>query len=306
MSAPHPPPVRTAPLLGPEEILGLSPEDADGLLDRLEAEVPGRPRLVRLAAEGVTSAVVFGDTHGDWRSTRAPIDRFLAAPTATYLIGLGDYVDRAPPDCGEGSVANALWLLQLAAAYPDRVYLLTGNHETVRRIPALPHSLPEEVDQLWGPDDERYYRLLGLLERGPLAAITGNGAYLAHGGFPRGQPDDWERRLSEGSDDVFLDVTWSDCAPSRIARGVLTPFDEAELDAFLARAGCTVFLRGHDPDVTGRPLFHGHCLTLHTTRYYQRYGGVIYAVVPMGRPLRDTTDLEVVHAPSEGQRFPEP
>jgi hypothetical protein len=293
-------------LLRPEEILQLSPPEADELLDRLEAGVPQHPGLVELPLGSPGTGVVFGDTHGDWRSTAGPVERFLEAPLERRLIGLGDYVDRSPPDCGEGSVANALWLLGLAAEYPQRVLLIQGNHETVRRVPALPHDLPEEVDQLWGPDADRYERILGLLERGPLAALTGSGVYLAHGGFPRGPPDDWRARFDRPTDDTIIDVTWSDIGASRIQRGLGAPITELELERFLKLADCRVFLRGHDPDVTGRPVFHDRSLTLHTTRYYERYGGVVFALMPLDRPVRSTQDLTVEHAASQGQRYPAP
>ena len=299
------PPTASGRWPDPEAILALAPNEADELLDRLESEVPVRPGFYEVSDPRLQTAVVFGDTHGDWRATRAPVDRFLAARSTDALLGLGDYVDRAMHDCREGSVANALWLLGLAAEHPERVILTVGNHEMVRRIPALPHDLPEEVDQLWGPEAERYSRLLGLLERGPLAVRTQSGAYLAHAGFPRGSPPDWKHRLEHADDDTLIDVVWADCAPSHIDRGIAPPFDEEELTKFLALVKCSIFLRGHDPDVTGRSLFHDRCLTLHTTRFYERFGGVIYAELPLDRPVKSTADVRVLHAPVEGRRFPE-
>jgi hypothetical protein len=287
----------------PEEILALTPTEADALLDQLEADVPQRAPFLSLPASTHRAALVFGDTHGDWRSTADVVERFLAAPTEQKLVGLGDYVDRSPDDCGEGSVANALWLLQLAAAFPDQVYLLQGNHETTRRIPALPHDLPEEVDLLWGPEADRYHRIVALLERGPVALQTANGAYLAHAGFPRGPPPDWRARLGRMNDDTLLDLVWSDCAASRAHRGILPPFEEAEFDRFLAASGARIFLRGHDPDLTGRPVFHGHLLTLHTTRHYERFGGVIFASLPLDRPVASVSELSLFHATSEGRVY---
>lgn len=290
----------------PAEILALSAEEADDLLDRLEAEVPSRPPLARIPSSPQVEAIVFGDTHGDWRSTEAIASRFLERSRERCLIGLGDYVDRAPDDCAEGSVANALYLLELAAEFPLQVYLVQGNHETVRSVAALPHELPEEIDQLWGPDPERYERLVGLLERGPLAAITESGAYLAHGGFPRGPPGDWETRLGSGSIETILDVAWSDVAASRIHRGLDAPFPEAEVAKFLQRCGCRIFLRGHDPDVTGLPLYHDRVLTLHSTRFYEQYGGVLYAHLPLTTPVQTVRDVRVEHASTQGRLYPEP
>jgi hypothetical protein len=297
------PPAR-APL-SPSELLKLSPLEVDGLLDELEREVPVRPTLTELSARTAEEAVVFGDTHGDWRSTEEVVKRYREG--GRCLIGLGDYIDRAPDDCGAGSVANALYLLSLAANDPARVYLIQGNHEIVRRIPAVPHHLPDEVDDLWGPDATRYDRLLGLLERGALAVVTSNGAYLAHAGFPQGElPTPWTEAFASPDEERLAEITWAECGASRIRRGAAPPWGERELDRFLAATGLRLILRGHDPDVNGRPLYGGRCLTLQTCRVYERYGGVTIAYLPLRSPLRSVADLRVEHLPTEGRSFPAP
>ncbi|MGB6443488.1 MAG: metallophosphoesterase, partial [Thermoplasmata archaeon] len=279
---------------------------ADQWLDFLERKVPVRPGFVELPSKGFTEAVVFGDTHGDWRSSLEVQRAFLEEPGGPRcLVGLGDYVDRHPTDCGAGSVANAFLLLGIAARYPDRAFLLQGNHETTRRIPTLPHTLAEEVDELWGPQSDRYTRLVALLERVPLAAATTTGAYLAHAGFPRGPlPASWRRRFEEVDDDRLTEIVWAECDASRNRRGVAEPWGADDLGRFLARAGLAVFLRGHDPDIAGRPLYGGRCLTLHTTRIYERYGGVLIARLPLDRPVESVADVRVEHLATEGRTFP--
>ncbi len=289
----------------PESVLRMAPEEADRLLDQLERTVPVRPAFAELPT-GFTEALVFGDTHGDWR-TSLEIERRFLEPTGgpRLLVGLGDYVDRHPADCGEGSVANAARLLGLAASYPDRVFLLQGNHETTRRIPVIPQTLPEEIDQLWGNEVRRYIRFLALLERGPLAAATANGVYLAHAGFPRGPlGPDWKRELDHADDDRLAELVWSECDASRSRRGVVPAWGAAELTSFLAQAHCSLLLRGHDAELTGRSLYDARVLTLHTTRIYERFGGVLLARVPLDRPLKSVAEVSVEHLPTEGQRFP--
>jgi hypothetical protein len=289
----------------PEAILRMSSEEADALLDQLERTVPVRPAFAELPG-GFAEALVFGDTHGDWRSTLEFERRFLdPSGGPRCLVGLGDYVDRHPADCGEGSVANAARLLGLAASYPDRVFLLQGNHETTRRIPVIPQTLPEEVDELWGNEVRRYVRLLGLLERGPLAAASPNGVYFAHAGFPRGRlGPDWKRQLDHADDDRLAEMVWTECDRSRSRRGVVPAWGAKELDEFLAQAHLSVMLRGHDAELTGQSLYDGRVLTLHTTRIYERYGGVVIARVPLDRPVTSARDLRVEHLPTEGRRFP--
>lgn len=286
----------------PSELLRLTASEADDLLEELERRVPARPPWLELPGGLADEAIVFGDTHGDWRSVEQLVKRYREGNRC--LIGLGDYIDRAPDDCGPGSVINALYLLGLVAESPDRVYLIQGNHETVRRIPAVPHNLPEEVDELWGPDSTRYERLLGLFERGPLAVTTANGAYLAHAGFPRGTlPVPWTDAFASPDPDRLAEIVWAECDASRSRRGAAPPWGGRELDRFLGATGLHLIVRGHDPDLTGRSLYGGRCLTLHTTRIYERYGGVLIAHLPLRTPLRGIADLTVEHLPTEGRTF---
>ena len=282
----------------------MRPAAADRLLDRLERCVPVRPPWAEIATPGAERAIVFGDTHGDWRSTLEVAGMFLREPHRTLLVGLGDYIDRAPADCAEGSVANLLYLLGLAATFPQQVWLLQGNHETVRRISVLPHDTPEEVDQLWGPERLRYERMLALAERGPFIARTTSGALLAHAGFPRGA--DWRRALAEGEEAAVMDCVWAECAASRLRRGAASAFTEAELRGFLRETGTRFLLRGHDPDLVGERVFHDLVLTLHTSRLYQARGGVIAAEVPLGDRIVGLPEVRVRHLPSEGREYPEP
>ena len=291
--------------LAPSEILRLAPARIDELLDRLEREVPVRPPIVELGEGTADEAVVFGDTHGDWRSTLEVVRRFRDGDR--WLIGLGDYIDRAPEDCGAGSVANALYLLQLAAELPDRVYLVQGNHEAVRRIPVHPHDLPKEVATHWGPGLVRYDRIIGLLERGPFAIATAAGAYLAHAGFPRGDlPSPWTEAFQGMDASRLAEIVWAECDASRLRRGAARPWGAADLDRFLAVTHGSIVLRGHDPDLAGRIVCDGRCLTLNTTRVYERYGGVLVARLPLRRTVRSVADLVVEHLPTEGATFPTP
>jgi hypothetical protein len=295
-------------LPAPAQVLRSSPDEADELLEALERKVPVRPGFADLPARGFTEAIVFGDTHGDWRSTLEVEKAFLAEPGGPRcLVGLGDYIDRPPVDCEEGSVLNALRLLGLAARYPDRVFLLQGNHETTRRIPVMPHTLAEEVDQLWGPEAGRYVRLAALLERGPLGAGSSSGAYFAHAGFPFGALGaSWRRSFDETDDERLAQVVWAECDASRNRRFVAGPWTARDLARFLERTGFRLFLRGHDPDVTGRPLYDATCLTLHTSRIYERFGGVVIARVPLDRRVTSVADVRVEHLVTEGRSYPPP
>jgi Calcineurin-like phosphoesterase len=288
----------------PEQILALDEDGADALLDRLERTVPVHPPFVRIPTASLREAIVFGDLHGDWRSLNEVVRPWSASSAPRLLVGLGDYVDRAPADCGAGSVAVALHLLALAARAPDRVFLVQGNHETNRRIPVLPRDLPEEVDTLWGPDATRSTRIEALLERGPLAAVLPEGVYLAHAGFPMvGSQDEWAHAFDAVSDDRLTEIVWGVCDASRTRRAGVPTWGGRDLERLFRASGVRVFLRGHDPDLTGRPLFDGHCLTLHTTRVFERFGGVITLRFPLGRPVESIRDTLIEHLATEGRTY---
>jgi hypothetical protein len=284
----------------PSEILRLSAAEADALFDRLERHVPVRPACVELPGVANGSAFVFGDTHGDWLSTLEVVRAFDAAGPSSVLVGLGDYVDRSPTDLPFGSVANALYLLGLEARLPERVYLLQGNHETTRRIGAVPHTLPDEVARLWGPGGRRYDRLVELFERGPLAATSSCGAYFAHAGFPRGDlPPSWRAAFEAPSEERLLELVWAEPDASRTRRGAIPPWTEEDLDRFFEATGLSTFWRGHDPGLAGRALYHRRAMTLHTTRIYREYGGVLLAVLSLDRPLRAVDAAELRHLSTE-------
>jgi hypothetical protein len=280
--------------LVPDEVLRLDPDGIDRLLDELESTVPRRAALFEVGADVGAEAYVFGDTHGDWRSTREVVDRSGVEEGRGMLIGLGDYVDRPPVDCPSGSVVNALFLLRLAARHPDRVVLIQGNHEGVRRVSPSPHHLPEEVRALWGSEGRRYARLLGLLERGPLAAVSRSGAYLAHAGFPRILPTpDWRTAFDSIDEAVYCEIAWAECAESANRRGAAPPWTERDLSDFLRATRLNVVLRAHDPDLTGRWVYGGRSLTLHTTRLYERFGGVLAARLPLESANLTSADVRV-------------
>jgi len=289
-----------APVLAPETIGRLKVDEVDALLDRLERDVPRAPPFVTVGPDRGEEAIVFGDSHGDWPSVREVVARFESAGGRAVLLGLGDYVDRTPGTVPHGSAVNALYLLSVAARYPERTILLRGNHETDRTIPVAPRSLPDDLAGLWGHSPTRLDRVMALLERGPLAAATASGAYCAHAGFPRGAlPTPWTAAFDGADLGRLGEIVWAECGASVIRRGVVPAFSRAELERFLDSAGLSVFLRGHDPDLAGRPVFGNRCLTLHTTVVYERYGGILLARVPLAGRLADLSDVRIEHLPTE-------
>ena len=82
------------------------------------------PNLLRL--EGQT--IIFGDIHGQFYDLLAAFrDKEIGCPTKidSKMVFMGDYVDR-----GLYGVETVLLVLMLKQCFPNKIYLLRGNHET--------------------------------------------------------------------------------------------------------------------------------------------------------------------------------
>ncbi|VDL68829.1 unnamed protein product [Nippostrongylus brasiliensis] len=71
----------------------------------------------------ILPVTVVGDLHGQLVDLRKIIERCGSPAKNTYVF-LGDYVDR-----GTQGLELAILLFAFQMRYPDRVFLLRGNHE---------------------------------------------------------------------------------------------------------------------------------------------------------------------------------
>ncbi len=270
--------------LDPLSIPSLTEADVLEALDRILPALPGRS-LVDVPDRPGVRVWVLGDTHGDWPTAEAQLkEHVLREGGRDRAILLGDYVDRTPDTLPQGSLVNALYLLSLNAAWPERVQLLRGNHETQRQIPGVLREAHAEAQELFGVGTPVGERLEDAFGRLPLAASLESGYYLAHAGFPRGAGQSWRQRFEREDEDLLFQVVWNDVDGSPVAgkRGLpIPPFTGPELEAFLKAAGARQFLRGHDPYLAGQYRFEGRVLTLHTSRVFD-WAGLWVASVPLG------------------------
>lgn len=90
---------------------------------------------------------------------------------------LGDYVDR-----GYYSVEVICLLLCYKIKYPDRLYLLRGNHES--RSMTHDYGFFDECYKKFG-EAEIYQRFVELFDFFPLCALVENQIFCLHGGLSR-------------------------------------------------------------------------------------------------------------------------
>ncbi len=232
----------------------------------------------------------------------------------TILVCLGDYVDR-PMKEGD-SVWTVLKLFQLKQKYPERVFLLRGNHEFAEVNGS--YGFREDVLQFY--DADVWDRFNDVFELMPLVVRTSNGVLLLHGGLPDVSSVDELKSLPKAGsseENKFVDqIVWNDCLPRRTAllivadRGIPNTFTYGQefFDKQMKLLNCNVLIRGHQYIMKG-VIFDGKCVTLHTTKIYAGFPreiskyyrfffpplpGRTIAIIPP-KPIRWAEDLELVN-----------
>jgi protein phosphatase len=126
-----------------------------------------QPSLLKITG----NVVIVGDIHGNLQDLvrilrRRGLDR-------TYVF-LGDYVDR-----GDFSLEVILFLFTLTCKYPDRFFLLRGNHEC--RTISSRYGFKLNVLTLYS--EALFDRFMDIFDWLPLAAVINHSVFCVHGGI---------------------------------------------------------------------------------------------------------------------------
>jgi len=136
---------------------------------------------------------VFGDTHGNLEDLHFFSDnlwRLGVNLSAGKFLFLGDYVDR-----GMSSLEVVTYLIALKTLYPDKVFMLRGNHETRDVNGWEEHygdrSFIAQCKNRFGDSigEEVWEELNCVFDRLPLAAVIDRDIFCIHGGVPRPLPN---------------------------------------------------------------------------------------------------------------------
>ncbi|KAJ6838228.1 serine/threonine-protein phosphatase PP1-like [Iris pallida] len=210
-----------------------------------------QPNLLQLHAP----INICGDLHGQYLDLLRIFDRGGFPPAASYVF-LGDYVDR-----GKRSLETICLLLAYKIKYPDKLFLLRGNHEDakINRIYGFYDECKRRFNvRLWKIFTDCFNCL-------PVAALVDEKILCMHGGLSPdlndlAQIDDIERPTEVPDGGLLCDLLWSDPDP-RIEgwglsdRGVSCTFGADKLVEFLDKHDLELVCRAHQVVEDGYEFF---------------------------------------------------
>ena len=226
---------------------------------------------------------VVGDIHGQMLDL-FKMFRKSGFDEGTRYLFLGDYVDR-----GFSSIETFAYLALLKVRYPDRIYLLRGNHES-RQVNQM-YGLFNECLQVYGHAGV-WFMFNTVFDLLPISAVIDNDVYCVHGGL---SPDirtigrlvsDIDRQQEIPQTGPFADLCWSDpddvkrFIPNRRGAGYI--FGQNEVEEFLRINKLKFVARSHQLALPGYTwLFDNKLVTVWSAPNYMYRSGNKASVMEM-------------------------
>lgn len=195
----------------------------------------------------------------------------------TSIVFNGDFVDR-----GYYSFEVAITVIALSLCYPNNIFLIRGNHETMEMH--LHYGFFHEIMRKY--DREVYDLFLSVFNAMPICGVIAEKVFVTHGGI--GYKDislayieNIDRFASDITDPVMLALLWSD--PSRKAGltrsprgGAACKFGPDITENFLSKHNLELIVRSHEVRFRGHSIEHdGKCRTVFSApNYMDNFGNM--------------------------------
>lgn len=210
-----------------------------------------QPNLLQLHAP----IRICGDIHGQYQDLLRLFEYGGYPPAANYLF-LGDYVDR-----GKQSLETICLLLAYKIRYPDKVFLLRGNHEDakINRIYGFYDECKRRFNvRLWKIFTDCFNCL-------PVAALIDEKILCMHGGLSPELKnlkliDEIQRPTEIPDNGLLCDLLWADPDARNEGwadsdRGVSCTFGSDVVADFLDKNDLDLICRGHQVVEDGYEFF---------------------------------------------------
>jgi len=255
------------------------------------------PTLLRLEPP----VYVIGDLHGNYKDFAYFAQSFGLWTSAEFVparfLFLGDYVDR-----GLHSIETLAFVLALKVRYPDKIFLLRGNHECAEingdEELYMSGSFKSQCKLIYGMRDgeELWNAFNRCFDQMPLAAVIDDKVFCVHAGIPRYIARNPDCDILETiasiprppsiTDDLVFDLIWADPAtlaeerligmdgfPPGFGRNTRGPatcvFGKEAVKKFCENSGCSHMIRAHQSPKLGVDISkNAAILTVFSSSHY--------------------------------------
>eukprot|EP01029_Cantina_marsupialis_P027095 TRINITY_DN744_c0_g1_i1.p1 TRINITY_DN744_c0_g1~~TRINITY_DN744_c0_g1_i1.p1 ORF type:complete len:519 (-),score=104.47 TRINITY_DN744_c0_g1_i1:99-1655(-) len=240
------------------------------LLNAAKQVLVKEPNVLKLDAP----ISVVGDIHGQLFDLLEIFKIGGEVPATNYLF-LGDYVDR-----GAFSLETVSYLLALKALYPERIFLIRGNHEcrNVSRV----YGFRVECQKKLGSTEEGlnvWSTFMMTFDCLPIAAVIKDDIFCVHGGLSPSiqfveQIEMIDRFREIPHEGAFADLLWSDPSTTdpgfeTSSRGAGFAFGEDVAVSFLKRNNFKLLVRAHQLCMNGfQEFFDSQVITVWSAPCY--------------------------------------
>ncbi|MGM0468511.1 MAG: metallophosphoesterase [Promethearchaeati archaeon] len=159
----------------PEKVSRFKFDKVSEILKEAKEIFSNEKLLLELNAKNDEEIFVIGDIHGNLDSLKK-IYNIIKEKNPKYVIFLGDIVDR-----GSYQIECFSFVLSLKILFPNKYYLLRGNHETLQMNKY--YGFYDDFDMRFGSEGD-FTEIIQLYNVLPICAILNNSILCLHGGIP--------------------------------------------------------------------------------------------------------------------------